>query len=155
MDNIWNEMHEKLQQSMKKEIETMREILSNMHQEETLLQSKDKNSWNKIMEERATLILRLSNLREERLQAAEKLETLSGSPDDTPLEELLSPQDEKGCETLSLRDQMVALVERLNLQSNRIEMLSKSSQEPKAQLEPEAAKPLKRKISIATLPPKE
>ena len=153
---LWTEMHEKLQQSMKKEIETMREVLANMHQEEQSLLINDKSSWSRVMEERSALILRLSDLREERLHTTEKLQLMAfpqGVPEDVPLEDLFPPQDLLSCETLTLRDQLMALVERLNLQSGRNEILFNLSQHPMRE-EPQV-QPHKPKISIATLPPKE
>ena len=43
--NPWNETHLQLQDAMKKEIETMREILGNMKEEEHFLVHKDKAAW--------------------------------------------------------------------------------------------------------------
>jgi len=158
---IWAETHTQLQQSMKKEIEAMREILANMHQEELSLLLNDRKTWAQVMEERAALIARLSDLRDSRLLATEKLESLTfpqGKPEEVPLEQLLPPEDENSCETLFLRDQMVALIDRMNLQSNRNELLSNLSESHQRHPQPEmqaAPKAKKSKISIATLPPKE
>lgn len=158
---VWTETHTQLQQSMKKEIEAMREILANMHQEELSLLLNDRKTWAQVMEERAALIARLSNLRNSRLQATEKLEELAfpqGKPVEILLEQILPPEDATTCETLFLRDQMMALVDRMNLQSNRNELLSnlpENQQHPsQAEVQP-TSKPKKGKISIATLPPKE
>ena len=158
--DIWKETHDQLQQSMKKEIETMREILANMHQEELSLISKDKTAWAHVMEERSKLIAQLSDLRDSRLQATQKLQSLAfpqGIPDEIPLDQLLPAEDAASCETLFLRDQMMALVERMNLQNNRNELLGniserRESSQPALQPVP---KKKKNKISIATLPPKE
>jgi hypothetical protein len=157
---VWRQTHAELQQSMKKEIETMREILANLHQEELSLMSKDKIAWAHVIEERAKLLSQLSDLRDSRLQTTLKLQSLAfpqGSPGDVPLEQLLPAEDASSCETLSLRDQMVALLDRLNLQSNRNELLSTISErhEQAPVLQQEQPKKKKSKISVATLPPKE
>lgn len=157
---IWNETHTNLQQSMKKEIETMREILGNMHEEEITLISKDMVAKAHVMEERAKLIQRLTSLRNARLEATQKLESLAfphGVPKEIPLEKLLPSEDAATCETLMLRDQMMALIERMNLQSNRNELLtdiSKRQGSSAPALQPQLEKK-KNKISLATLPPKE
>lgn len=151
----WIETHTQLQQSMKKEIEAMREILANMHQEELSLLLNDRKTWTQVMEQRAGLITLLSDLRDLRLRATEKLEELAfpqGKPQEVVLEQLLPPEDENSCETLFLRDQMMALIDRMNLQSNRNELLANLSESHQRQIQP---KPKKGKISIATLPPKE
>lgn len=153
----WKETHAELQQSMKQEIETMREILANMHQEELSLMSKDKTAWAHIMEERSKLIARLSDLRDLRLQATLKLQSLAfpqGGTDEIPLEKLLPAEEASSCETLFLRDQMMALLDRLNLQSNRNELLNNISERQEPALAPQPKKK-KSKISVATLPPKE
>ena len=157
---IWKETHTVLQQSMKKEIETMREILANMHQEEASLISRDKTAWAQVMDERSKLLARLGDLRDTRLQATQKLQTLAcphGTSEEIPLENLLPMDDESSCETLFLRDQMMALLDRMNLQNNRNDLLSRISERPESlqpQLQPQPKK-RKNKISVATLPPKE
>lgn len=155
MDQVWNENHEMLQQAMKKEIETMREILANMHQEKHSLLIKDKTLWQKVVEERAPLILRLSDLREARIKSTEKLEALAFPHtlnEEVPLEKLLPPQDDRTCDVLSMRDQMAALIERLNHQTMRNEVLYDLAQHTLEHPQPKKPKP---KISIATLPPDE
>lgn len=157
----WIETHHQLQQSMKKEIEAMREILANMHREEQSLVFNDKKTWDLLMQERADLILRLSDLRDLRLQATQKLELLAfpnEKPEKISLEKILPLEDENSCETLFLRDQLIALVDRMNLQSARNEILLKLSEQeeryPQTQMEalPQGKR---KKISIATLPPKD
>src|SRR4051812_35311550 len=95
---LWKESHLALQETMKREIEAMREILSNLHREELLLASNDKEGSNQLMQERLKLLDHLGYLREARLQAMEKLEQLADS--NGKLEQLLPPEDENSCETL-------------------------------------------------------
>lgn len=152
------DIHNKLQESLKKEVETMRELLANMRQEEISLLTNDRTSWNHVMEQRAQLIAKLSDLRTVRIQSVKQLEAITfptGKPEEVPLEELLPSDDENSCETLSLRDQMMALIDRMNLQLSRNEMLSHVTREqtqPQPQPMPQEHK---KKISIATYPPEE
>jgi hypothetical protein len=143
----WKEAHAGLQHNMQQEIETMREILANMHQEEVTLIQKDKHAWSQIMEERSHLLNQLNTIRKARLEATQKLESIAGGP----LETALPFQDENSCETLFLHDQLLALIDRLNLQNSRNEALFHISN-TQPHLLPE---PLKPKTSIATIPPKE
>ena len=132
---------------MKREIETMREILANMHEEEMSLIRKDKNSWSLVMQKRTHLLAQLNDVRKVRLEATQKLESLAGGN----LEKSLLATDENSCETLFLRDQMLALIDRLNLQNSCNEALFYIFN---AKLQP-VPEPVKAKTSIATIPPKE
>jgi hypothetical protein len=154
MDNEkWTELHTKLQEVMKREIEMMRQLLANLHQEEMFIVRKDKTYWNQLMEERAALISQLSELREYRLSTTANLESMAKiSYPNIPLEEVLPRNDENSWEILALRDQILALLDRMNLQSSRNEMLVQLELH-QAHLEPLPEK--KMKISIATLPPEE
>jgi hypothetical protein len=143
----WNEAHAQLQQSMKREIETMREILANMHEEEMSLIRKDKHSWSLVMQKRTQLLAQLNDVRKVRLEATQKLESIAGDS----LEKSLPATDENSCETLFLRDQMLALIDRLNLQNSCNEALFYIFN---ANLQPVPV-PAKAKTSIATIPPKE
>lgn len=123
---IWNETHDQLKVAMQKEIGIMREILGNMHQEEMSLLINDRASWNHVMQERSHLIERLSYLRVERLEATKKIEEMISPNDKTKkitLEDMLPTEDENSCEILSLRDQLMALMERINFQSCHNEAL--------------------------------
>ncbi len=146
----WTELHTQLQSLMKKEIDTMRELLGNLHQEEILILQKDMTYWNHLMEERAHLIGQLSDVRQNRISTTESLESMTTSQPNVPLEELLPSDNENSWELLALRDQMFALLDRMNLQCSRNEMLTQLSRHQPA-LQPLPEK--KAKISIATLPP--
>jgi hypothetical protein len=117
----WNEMHDQLRIALQKEIHLMREILANLHQEELSLLLNDKGSWAQLMEERSQMIYRLSNLRIARMNATEKLQIITsekGEKKDFSLEHLLPIDDENSCEVLSLRDQLMALTEKMNFQNS-------------------------------------
>ncbi len=143
MESIeWTEMHDSLQLVMKRELETMRQLLDNMNLEEQFILRKEKKYWSSMMEERAHLVDQLGEIRQSKQVVMEKLEALTRLTN-VPLEELLPAKHTNSWEVLSLRDQMVTLLERMNLQTSRNEML--------VQLERIPAPQVKKKISIATL----
>lgn len=155
--NLWNQAQNELKISMEKEISMMREILANMHQEELSLLTSDKTGWNLVMQKRFELVERLGSLRNARIEATQKIQKLA-SPDkkeaDVPLDKLLPIENEESYEILMLRDQIMALTERMNFQNSRNENLFEQvknkplppySMQPKAPLEPK-----KGKTSIAT-----
>ena len=96
-----------------------------------------------MMEERAHLVDQLNEIRNSKLVILQKLGSYIESSN-ASLEELLPVEHTNSWEVLSLRDQMVTLLERMNLQTSRNEMLM--------QLERIPAPQVKKKISIATLP---
>ena len=109
---------------MQKEVNLMRDLLANMHQEELSLLMHDRPSWNKLMEERAKIVEHLGSWRSLRIAATEKLTTHFGQEKKVPsLEELLPATLQSSCEILSLRDQLMALTERTNSQNCRNQTL--------------------------------
>jgi flagellar biosynthesis/type III secretory pathway chaperone len=118
MDKNWNDFHERLQSSMKQEIGAMREMLANMRQEEHCLLEGDKTGWNQIMIERSSLLERLYELRSRRFHVTEQLETWA-KESALPFENLLHSEDVASCETLSMREQLTALIEKMNEQNMR------------------------------------
>lgn len=122
MDSVknekWKVFHERLQASMKQEIGAMREMLANMRQEEASLLAGDKTAWNNIMIARSSLLARLYELRSQRFQATELLESMAKDTE-ISFEYLLCLDDEDGCEILSMREQLTALVEKMNQQNIR------------------------------------
>ena len=158
-DPLWIEAHDQLKLSMQKEISLMREILANMHQEELSLLVNDKGSWNKVMQERAQMIERLSDLRSQRVSVTQKIEKMvaphhEGHP--LTLDQILPSTEEISCEILSLRDQLMALIERMNLQNCRnehlfyhVEHLPPGSQGLHHSLPPSPERP-KRKATVTT-----
>jgi hypothetical protein len=103
---------------MKQEIRAMREMLTNMRKEENCLLEGDKTSWNQVMIERSTLLERLYDLRSKRFQATEQLE-LWAKEAALPFENILCPEDADNCEILSMREQLAALIEKMNDQNMR------------------------------------
>ena len=122
MNPEWKDVHEQLQASMKQEIRAMREMLANMRQEEECLLTGDKNRWNRIMIERSTLLEILYELRSQRFLETKQLEHLAKDAA-LPMENLLSPEDEESCEILSMREQLAALIEKMNQQNLRNQSL--------------------------------
>src|ERR1700733_7405016 len=154
MTSEWTQHHTDLQNLLKKEIDAMRELLGNLHQEEMLIIQKDMAYWNQLMEERGHLIQQLSHLRQDRMYTTEILEAMNHAHANVPLEELVPPDHENSWELLALRDQILALLDRMNLQCSRNEMLTQLAHHeaaPQQQRQPEK----KAKISIATLPPED
>lgn len=145
----WTETHEHLQTVMKRELETMRQLLANISLEEQFILRKEEKYWSSMMEERSSLIEQLSKIRQNKLGVIERLETLTQQTD-APLEELLPTQDMNSWEILFLRDQMMTLLDRMNLQTSRNEMLLHLA---KAPLGPQQAPQKKAKTTVATLPP--
>jgi len=138
---------------LRKEIDMMREILGNMLQEEISLLQHDKEGWTKLMMHRAELYGKLCEARDKRLEA-----TRQAFPQEKelPFEKLLAIGDANSCDILVLRDQMIALIEKLNTQSSRNELLSKISQQgPGQEARPQPQPEKKGKISIATIPPEQ
>lgn len=121
----WTATHTQLYQLMKKEMETMRHLLENMHQEEFFILKKEKTYWVEMMKERAQLISELSYLRKHRLLTIEILESkLFPSISPIAFENLLPVDHDNSWEILILRDQISALLDRLNLQTTRNQLLT-------------------------------
>ncbi len=144
----WTEIHDRLQVVMKRELETIRQLLANMNLEEQFILKKEEQYKKAMMEERASLIKQLEDLRKDKQKAMEKLEAIA-QLSNPQLEQLLPPQDFNSWEVLSLRDQIIILLDRINLQSSRNEMLVYLVREPDmTHLAPQK----KSKISLETLP---
>ena len=138
----WTETHDYLQLVMKRELETMRQLLDNLHLEEQFIVRGEKKYWSSMMEERAHLKKQLQTLHKDKHYVTKKLESLT-EQSNAMLESLLPPQDTNSWEILSMRDQMHTLLERMNLQKSRNEML--------VNLIPKQVPTGKKKIGLATL----
>lgn len=139
----WTETHDYLQLVMKRELETLRQLLDNLHLEEQFILKGEKKYWFSMLEERTHLKKQLDLLHQDKHYVTKKLETLTQQAN-AALESLLPAQDTNSWEILSMRDQMHTLLERMNLQKSRNEMLTN--------LVPQQVHKEKKKISIATLP---
>lgn len=127
-----DENQEHIMVLMQKEIALMREVLSNMHQEETLLRMNDQFSVGQILTERSQIIQLLSPLREERVNACKNAGKFIS----------------ENFEIISMRDQLMTLMERINLQNvinERLYHTVRSGSMPKMEEAPK-----KKKSSIAT-----
>jgi hypothetical protein len=141
-----------LKELMQKEVSLMREILANMHEEELSLLAGNKGQWELTMQQRSDMIADLGNIRKERIITGQK--TTSSSMQ--TLEKLLPVAETLSSEILSLLDQIMALVDRMNLQNARNDSLfyqAKNLQElplrcpyPPPQLQPRA----RRKTAVMT-----
>jgi len=117
---------EELKNALQREISLMREILSNLHEEELALLSRDLKGWDRVMANRSDMVAELHLLRIKRLEATA---VLQGKAPETkplseiPLDQLIPLEDESSCELFTLLDQLIALMDRLNLQNCRNDQL--------------------------------
>jgi hypothetical protein len=143
----WTKTHDYLQLVMKRELETMRQLLDNINLEEQFILRKEQKYWSSMMQERNQLIESLCLIRQNKMIIMEKLESLARHASAT-LEDLLPSQDTNSWEILLLRDQIATLLGRMNLQTSRNAMLLHLAKAPALIAAPQR----KKKISIATLP---
>jgi hypothetical protein len=116
----WNVLHEEIKLLMQQELSITRELLANMHQEELSLMLRDPGSLNQVMQQRSSMLERLSGLRVQRQQTTQKIYPLIEVQTARPsLEEILPLNEEISYEIFNLRDQLLALTERMNRQQHR------------------------------------
>ncbi len=116
---------EDLKDSMQKEVRLMREVLSNLFQEEASLLGRDQNSWNTLMQDRLSMIEKLKYFRSDRESAIHKLTELSPKNEKSlPIFEFLLSNDDDICEIALLLDQLIALTDKINEQNTRNQNLS-------------------------------
>jgi hypothetical protein len=140
----WTETHDYLELVMKRELETMRRLLENMHLEEQFLMQKQKKHWSAMMQERELLMQQLKAIRQDKGSTTQKLRLLFRMVE-ASLQELLPPDHGSSFEILSLQDQMITLTDRISLQTSRNEML-------KSLVQAHIKEVPKKKIAVATLP---
>ena len=121
----WVQAQEDLKGSMQKEISTMREILSNILQEEVALLDHDKDSWGQLMQSRFHMIEQVKIVRKGRMDATQKLLSLS---DEKIFNKILSENEEEACEISFLLDQLIALSDKINHQNIRNQSLLENSE---------------------------
>lgn len=157
----WSEIHQQLQDSLQKEIELVREILGNLHQEELSLLVNDRGTVSQVLQERASLSQRLINEQALRKQATERLQAVTfphESLPSIPLEQLLQQKEVVNHETLFLHGQAVALYQRMQLQDNRNALLSSLAERSPNREHSFYGLPVQRvvkKIALKTLSPEE
>lgn len=129
-------LEEKLKESIQKEITLLRELLGNFLLEESSLLRQDKPSWMKLMEDRFTLLEEIKYIRKSR--GAEEKQVKDPS-----------------CDALLLRDQLLALLEKIHTQTSHNENLLANVQHliaiPQAIAYPEKTNTVK-KNTLMTLP---
>lgn len=116
----WEKAHSKLDSAFEKEIELMREILGSLRQEELSLLEENPRRWKKIMRDRSTIVVHLKDQRDIRMTATKDLTILAVLLQKT---EILPHEEESSCAILSKLDQIIALIDRINLQNCRNEAL--------------------------------
>lgn len=119
------EAQEELKKSMQNEVTIMREILSNLLQEEVSLIQHDKTFWVYLMQNRFFMIEQVREFRVNRINATEKLIALS---EEKTLEKISWSEKETICEIPLLLDQLITLSEKINTQNIRNQILSESTQ---------------------------
>lgn len=142
---------------MTEEVHLMREILANMHEEQQALLNVRKDELVVIMQRRNGLFCQLVEARYRRFMAMQSLTRLLSGGDterlfseEEGLEALLASDSDDACEILSLRDQMVALIEKMNAQNRSNQDLAKHPVQPsknyveQRQAKKKAAKTVKR-----------
>jgi len=152
----WEGANRFLYLAFKKEIEIMRELLANLHEEELSLLEQNLTSWHQVIGDRSDLVVQLMDQRKTRIEATKALESVAKKLS----KELLPPQEETSCEILSQIDQLIALIDRTNLQNCRNEILFKEAKGKKevplycSYPHPLHKPKAKRKLSTATYPRK-
>lgn len=112
----WDQAHKILNDQLAKEIKILREMLSNLHQEELALLENRVSFWKKLRYQMSDLVLEIFTIREDRMLASIELTkccVLQGQV------EMLPHSEESSCDILSKLDQLIALLERINLQNCR------------------------------------
>lgn len=153
----WRQLHEEIKELMQQELTLSRELLANMHEEELALMMRDQRSWTLVMQMRSSMIERLSTLRTQRQQTTQKIYPLLSLHATHPsLEEIFPLNEEISHDIFNLRDQLMALTERMNRQQHRnshLEEHLKFQEQPSA-LRPRSFYPpelkQKKKANVAT-----
>ncbi|NGX26594.1 MAG: hypothetical protein K940chlam6_00519 [Chlamydiae bacterium] len=147
----WERAHKALNTALKKEIHLMREVLASLHQEELALLEIDHARWAKIMNHRSDLIVVLKNQRSARMDATVELTKCTVQLEK---KEMLPHDEESSCEILTKLDQLMALLDRINLQNCRNDALfEQGNQKKKMPLYcpyPHPLQKVRRKTHVAT-----
>ncbi len=147
----WDALHEQLKGTLQKEVNIMRELLANLHQEELSRVFRDEGSLNQVLQQRSQIVDRLSSLRISRIKTTEMIEQIVATKEEHPsVDQILPPQEEMSTEILSLRDQLMALTEQLNRQQSYNQYIIEHPEQLRShQQQLEAARP-KKKAIVAT-----
>jgi len=116
----WELANDHINRVFEGEIHLMREILTNLHQEEFALLENNRPSLRKVLSQRSDLVCDLAKKRVERMEATVEL---------TKCAVLHRQKDIASFEILSKLDQISALIERSNLQNCRNDALFQERRE--------------------------
>ena len=123
------QIKESLKESMQKEVNLMREVLTNLFQEESSLFQHHPNSETFFIQDRFPMIEKLKLFKIHRETAIQNLITLSPENEkNVPIFEFLFSNDDDSCEILLLIDQLIALTDKINEQHMRNQNLSQQIQ---------------------------
>jgi DNA integrity scanning protein DisA with diadenylate cyclase activity len=152
----WNYLNQQLKKSMAMEVSIMRELLANMHQEELSLMLQDQSTLNQVMTQRNDMVEKLKHLRNERQDTTQRIVKLIGlEKGEHALEKILPVEEEISTEIFNLRDQIMALSDRMNRQQARnqhiVEHRSEALNLPPTR-EAQSLPKAKRKAGVTTYP---
>ncbi|MBS0605814.1 MAG: hypothetical protein KF898_01820 [Parachlamydiales bacterium] len=121
----WDQLHEELRTTLQKEIFLMRELLANLHQEELSLMLQDHGTYRQLISQRSDMVEKLSHLRVFRTKTTQQIFALLGKKtSSSDYEQIFPDTEEISCEILNLRDQLMALTEKMNRQQTRNQHLT-------------------------------
>lgn len=147
----WDKAHLVLDHALEKEIHLMREILANLREEELSLLEQEMRKWKKVMRDRGSLVVQLIHQRTKRMTATAELTKLAVL---MQKKELLAHEEESSCAVLSKLDQMIALMERVNLQNCRndalFDQMKQRKKKPLSCTYPHPLHRKRRRASVAT-----
>jgi flagellar biosynthesis/type III secretory pathway chaperone len=145
---------EEIKDLMKAEIRLMRELLSNMHQEEVALILFDKNGWTMTLQQRFSLMQSLASLRQHRQEVTYTLTDGSGKSCQGR-QKLPALNDEDSIELALLAEQVLTLAQKVHEQNSKNQLQMHNFEGP-AKAPEHLAIPLPHpaaiKTSVATYP---
>lgn len=121
----WDQLHEELKMTMQKEISLMRELLANLHQQELCLMLQDQGTYRLLISQRSDMVEKLGHLSVFRTKTTQQIIKMLGKKvTSSDFERILPDTDQISCEILNLRDQLMALAEKMNRQQSRNQHLT-------------------------------
>ncbi len=121
----WVQLHDELKMTLQKEISLMRELLANLHQEELSLMLQDQGTYKLLINQKSDMVEKLGHLRVFRTKTTQQIfEMLGKKAIGSDFEQILPDSEEISCEILNLRDQLMALTEKMNRQQSRNQHLT-------------------------------
>lgn len=111
-----------LRDALAREASVLRELLDNMHEEQEAILRGDAETLKLVMTHREPLMAALFECRTKRLRAIQNMpfaRSLDGNLSDEMVETLATDGCPTSCEILSLRDEILAIIERVKMQNER------------------------------------